>query len=110
VDALYLGLQGLPRQRADGAEKLVDRARDVPGPVACRRLELPAAPEAVPRELALCIPAVDQFAERSFAVPVAAGRSDALEPKRLKARKWTLKQALKACVSMEAEQLDVAAA
>jgi hypothetical protein len=45
---------------------------------------------------------LDQFAERSFAAPVAVGRSDALEPKRLKARKWKLKQVLKACVLMEA--------
>jgi hypothetical protein len=44
---------------------------------------------------------LDQFAERSFAVPVAAGRSDALEWKRLKAQKWKLKQVLKAYVPME---------
>jgi hypothetical protein len=64
-------------------------------------LELPAAPEAARRGLALCTQALDQFAERSFAVPVAAERSDALEPKRQKAQKWKLKQVLKACVLME---------
>jgi hypothetical protein len=106
ADALYLGLHP---QRADGVEKLADRARDDQGLDACRRLELPAVPEAARRGLAPCTQAVDLFAERSFAAPVAAG-SDALEPKRQKAQKWKLKQVLKACVSMEAAQPDVPAA
>jgi len=107
--ALYRGLQGLHRQRADGAEKLVDRARDVPGPASCLQLELPAAPEAARGGSALCKQALGQFAERSSAAPVAAGGSDALESKRLKAQEWKLKQALQAFVPVEEAQPDVAA-
>ena len=60
--------------------------------------------------MALCTRALDQFEERSSAARVVAGGSDALEANRLKARKWKLKQVLKAFVSMEAAQPDVSAA
>ena len=73
--------QGLLLGRGDGAEKSAVPARDARERRALRRRwELQAAPLGQQAARALCKPGAAQFAERSYAAPVAAERRALPQP------------------------------